>query len=278
MKHNSLIITLLSVIMLTLTGCAKETCSYCGEEKYCEKYDVLDTTRYICKECMENPDVAISGNVVSEYQAPPLDPEIFGVGSDKRKQQQTESENSDVQNNTQNADQTTDTINESNTDDANINTITTDNTDTNSDTPADSQQATSPSSQQNNSSDNSIIDRINTVLAISGLTVSSKNDNYQAVDDVGNYVGIDILLESSSSNTMVIRNYSKNNPENYQTIVTAAIAAYLNETDPNGLSREVFSNTKQYGNYNQNGCKFYYFDDVNDDTSGNTYEEFNLTN
>ena len=59
---------LISVLLLLLTaGCGKVVCSYCGESRFCDEYDINGTTRYICKDCLTDPNIGIYGNVVRDY-------------------------------------------------------------------------------------------------------------------------------------------------------------------------------------------------------------------
>ena len=55
------------MLLLLTTGCGKVVCSYCGESKFCDEYDINGTTRYICKDCLADPNIGIYGNVVRDY-------------------------------------------------------------------------------------------------------------------------------------------------------------------------------------------------------------------
>ena len=63
-----------------LTACQEQICSYCGEEKVCQDYDVLGTTRHICEDCIDNPAISTSGNVILDYASEYVDPSLYGVG------------------------------------------------------------------------------------------------------------------------------------------------------------------------------------------------------
>lgn len=55
------------MLLILTTGCGKEVCSYCGESRFCDEYDINGTTRYICKDCLNDPNIGIYGNVVRDY-------------------------------------------------------------------------------------------------------------------------------------------------------------------------------------------------------------------
>ncbi len=58
---------LLLLIALPLSGCVRAVCSYCGEEKFCKEFDILGVKRNICSDCLSNPAIGLSGNVVRDY-------------------------------------------------------------------------------------------------------------------------------------------------------------------------------------------------------------------
>ncbi len=50
-----------------LTACGETTCDFCGESKICEEFDIMGTTRHICRDCLENSAGAVSQNVARQY-------------------------------------------------------------------------------------------------------------------------------------------------------------------------------------------------------------------
>ncbi len=58
---------LLLFCCLFLGGCGREVCDFCGETKFCKEFDILGVTRFICQDCLNNPSIAISGNMVRTY-------------------------------------------------------------------------------------------------------------------------------------------------------------------------------------------------------------------
>ncbi len=55
------------MLLFLTTGCGRVVCSYCGESRFCDEYDINGTTRYICKDCLNDPNIGIYGNVVRDY-------------------------------------------------------------------------------------------------------------------------------------------------------------------------------------------------------------------
>ncbi len=50
-----------------LSACGREVCDFCGENKFCKEFDILGKTRFICRDCLNDPRIAISGNMVRTY-------------------------------------------------------------------------------------------------------------------------------------------------------------------------------------------------------------------
>ncbi|MBQ9867012.1 MAG: hypothetical protein IJM34_08325 [Lachnospiraceae bacterium] len=52
---------------LFLTGCGPVACDFCGKTKFCKTFDIVGVERHICNECLNDPSVAVSGNMVRTY-------------------------------------------------------------------------------------------------------------------------------------------------------------------------------------------------------------------
>lgn len=52
---------------LLLSACGRQECDFCGEEKFCQEFDVMGTERHICRDCLNDPSLAVSGNVARSY-------------------------------------------------------------------------------------------------------------------------------------------------------------------------------------------------------------------
>lgn len=249
-KFSLILITILSIFILT--ACEKQVCSYCGEEKYCETYKVLDTERSICKECMNNPEVTASNNVINEYQAAPLDDSLFGVGSDRHNKNNNVSENQNTSNISENtsAENTDSTNSVSKTED------TANNQFSNNDTAS---QTSSYDSRED------VVGRLAPLLSSSGLQLSPSPDNkkiYSIVGSDGNNTGITLTFDNNSNNKLslnIARNSSADNAAYTNTCISAALA-FINSTDYNQIGYDIYNNACQYGNYTKYGCRFYYMD------------------
>ncbi|MBR5420993.1 MAG: hypothetical protein IK115_07605 [Lachnospiraceae bacterium] len=66
-KAKGKLLLLFILLSLTLCACGMETCDFCGEKKFCKQFDILGVTRFICNDCLNNPLVAVSGNMVRTY-------------------------------------------------------------------------------------------------------------------------------------------------------------------------------------------------------------------
>lgn len=266
-KHLTFVCILFS--MLLLTGCEKQVCSYCGETKYCDTYKILDTERYICKECKDNPDVTVSGNVVNEYQAEPLDDSLFGVGSDRHKKSEV-SENSVDE-------QTSDQISQEENNTPNTSVTNTDNSQA-----SDTDNNTSSSAQSQSSSYDSredIISRLAPLLASSALQLAPSPDSkkiYTITKTDGTDAGITLTFDTNSSGKLTLNVAKSTDGDNtsYTNTCISTALAFINMDDYNQTGYEIFNNACQYGNYTKNGCRFYYMD--NSDGS-NPAAEFDIS-
>ncbi|MBR3307565.1 MAG: hypothetical protein IKI75_09995 [Lachnospiraceae bacterium] len=52
---------------LLLTACGAVTCDFCGRTRFCKTFDVMGVERNICSDCLDDPRIAVSGNVVRVY-------------------------------------------------------------------------------------------------------------------------------------------------------------------------------------------------------------------
>ena len=52
---------------LLLSACGQQECDFCGQKKFCREFDVMGTTRNICRDCLNDPSLAVSGNVARSY-------------------------------------------------------------------------------------------------------------------------------------------------------------------------------------------------------------------
>lgn len=52
---------------LLLCGCGPVACDFCGKTRFCKKFDIVGIERHICNDCLNDPRIAISGNMVRTY-------------------------------------------------------------------------------------------------------------------------------------------------------------------------------------------------------------------
>lgn len=266
------------------TACEKQTCDYCLEEKYCDEYKILDTTRYICKDCMKNPSIAVSGNVVNHYKAEPLDPSLFGVGSTQYKQSlenQNNANNSEVAANPENSTPNT-TNNNSDISPENNNNSNPDNNSNNNETNSSEDSQNSPDENNTNNNDNNtsnasgmsdITDRANSLLSNSGLRlVKSSDNNFDVQDQNGNNTGISFSFDSDNQGRPKLNVKSNSTSNSFTNTCIASALAFVNSTDIEGKGYEIFNNACQYGNYAKDNCRFYYMDDTDGDSMEVTFD------
>lgn len=56
-----------ALFCLLLSACGQQECDFCGQKKFCKEFDVMGTTRLICRDCLNDPSLAVSGNVARSY-------------------------------------------------------------------------------------------------------------------------------------------------------------------------------------------------------------------
>lgn len=262
-----------SLITLFLTGCEKQVCDYCGEEKYCGEYDILGTTRYICDTCLNSPTSGISSNVANSYAAEPL-PTAEPTG-----EVSVNNDSSSDSNQTAN-----DNMNPAQTSGSNIDPGQAADGSTAESTPVQEQDAQGVQSANNDNTDTTstsaqqsgtniyltrdeALSTISASLADSGLSISP-DENASAtykVDSNGNPTGISIVFSSSNNGTLaasVTRDSSASDTD-YATCCINTALAFLGSTDFSGTGYTLYNTALEHGNYNKDNCRFYYMDDGN---------------
>lgn len=61
------LIPLFFLCALALSGCGPTPCDFCGKTRFCKEFDIVGVTRHICNDCLNDPRVAVSGNMVRLY-------------------------------------------------------------------------------------------------------------------------------------------------------------------------------------------------------------------
>ena len=255
-KHyNELLYTILIMICFFLCGCEKQICSYCGQEKYCDEYDILGVTRYICDDCLGNPLSSLSGNVISDYESELVDPTLYTATAIEAYNaivgiSQNTAAQSQVSSNMPPSDSIAE-INEDipSSDSSSINVSSlSDNT---------SQAQSSPSQSKD------------TVISNVAAKLSNHNMYLMPIDEApdryalylnDSYTDIDFDF-SASSNEKAKLTISKNGnatDTNFTTACIDASLAFIGNDDYSGTGFDIYNTSNQYGNYTFSGCRFYY--------------------
>lgn len=237
--------------ILILSGCGKVACSYCGEEKFCEEYNILDTTRYICQDCANDPNVTLSSNVVSEYQAAPLDDSFFGIGSDRNKKETSDD-------NEANADSSAE---ESSTSDYY------DSSENNENNTLESIPETQTSANSNSVGKDEILSRLAPLMSSTNLLLApgANANEYSVSQSTGDNTDVTIQFNTDSNGkcSLVITKQGKNNIAPFTNSCINASLAFIDSTDYSQTGYEIYNNTCQHDTYTKYGCIFTYKDNEN---------------
>lgn len=256
---------LLGIFMLFFTGCAKkEVCAYCGEEKYCKEYKILDVTRYICDECLNDPRSSISGNVLLDYESDLIDPELYIVSvNDTTVPAVSENDFIPIGDNTAVSDTTP---SENNVPETVIPTPYPEVTPVPevSPTPAQETPESSPTSNVNinTKGKDTVVANIQTALQTQGyyLKQSDDTDTKYELYNGNNATGIMFDFTGSDSQTTKLTASMPKGASDVDFLNTCICSAlgFMGSDDYYGVGADVYNNAVLHGNYSYNGCKFYY--------------------
>lgn len=262
-KSRAIFKIALFLSIIILTACEKQVCSYCGEEKYCEEYKIIDTTRYICKECMDDPNITTSGNVVAEYQAPPLEPSDFGVGSDRNKtqNQQTDNTNASTENSNYNYN--------SSENSSDVTFENGENNDYSSDTNINNDISNASNDQVSNNSQKSkdqLLGEIAASLASANMQLSpdsSAEDAYGINFSTGEYAGVKLQFKQGSNGkpALSICKYGSDSDsaeDTFKSVCVYSSLAFINSNDYDGSGSTIYTSTKGNGSFESDACNFTY--------------------
>lgn len=271
------IIVISALSALVLTGCEKQVCDYCGEEKYCEEYDILGTTRYICDDCLNTPSAGVSGNVIAQYAAEALPTQEPSESSNDTADTESASDTTDSSSSsesvqtsdasqtsataTSSSDTGTSNIPESTT---NSNTSATSNDETTTNAPA----AAAPASSTNiYLTRDEALNTISASIADSGLTIVA-DDNASATYKImsgGNSTGISIKFSNGNNGTLAasVTKSASSSDTDYATCCINTALAFLGSTDVSGTGYTLYNTALEHGNYTKDSCRFYYMEDGN---------------
>ncbi len=247
-KNKPVLLLLFIFVLLSFTSCGqKNTCSFCGEVKECKKYEILGVERYICNDCINNPDI-VSNNVITEYKAEPVDPYYYTSAS------ASGNEASDA------------SSTDASSSDSNSEVSVSDNSS------ASANQISAPVSQNLSKSD--IVSGLNENLANYGMSITAADgtDNYSVLNSAGADADIKLVFTSSSSGKpkLSIEKGANASSSDYTNTCISGILSYLSSNDVTGTGYNVYNNAIMYGNFTLDGCRFYYMDNSPNNSENNT--------
>ena len=241
---------------LLLCGCGPVACDFCGRTKFCKEFDILGVTRHICNDCLNDPRIAISGNMVRIYsemyengsleypEGSPLRPD-----SDKNAEASpTVSQNRTIE----------DILNE----EIVINNPVTPDTypvPVSPDTPA-----ASPASSESSSgglSGAALISSLNGNLADDNMSLAAidgRDGEYRLLCG-GNDTCIRFITASSDTagkDKLTIELREGASSSDYVKSVIRSVLSYTGSDDYEGLGHEIFNRTIQNGSYTSEGIRF----------------------
>lgn len=275
-KLTILILVLSSSILLY--GCGEQVCSYCGEEKKCKEYDILGTERFICADCMNNPNASSSGNVIWDYTSDLIDPSIYVPSINQTNEEDLENTDENEEEDLAAAiekimaedipEAITESLPAALPDDMQLPEITdvhqlgsvadSDNNisaDNNDDTSANIQPSAKPTST-------SLFDKLQTSLSADGYTLDMdtelkdtyrlyKNDNYEKVL-------FDFQVDDNGKKKLVISLEADGQQSAHTKACMNAILAAIDNPTATDIASDIYNNAYQYGNYNYGNNSFYY--------------------
>lgn len=267
------LICLFTLTITLLTGCGEQECSYCGELKNGEEYDILGTTRFICTDCLNNPAAHIlSGSVINEYASRPITEsdniiiasDYFSTPVDPMANGDYRSD--DFENISTNND---DFINEDFHDEENY----VDANDSFDDQQANYEEVASEVPNESSSTDydasiglgprdyNTIMATLNSVYVSAGMQLVPQNGDNTVfnITNAGSDLGIQFVFTNGNNGYLAlsIQAYKEANASDYTTACINAILAYTGSNDYNGLGYDIYNNATNNGNYAYANCHFY---------------------
>lgn len=258
MKKRLIICSLFLILSASLCACSKQICSYCGQEDYCDEYDILGTTRFICDTCLANPESSLSGNVINEYAATPYD---FGTASDN--------ESNGSQSNpavSENASATP--VSDNNSDNS---ATTMENTSDNNSSAGNPSTGTDNAVATSTATKDSVLNALAAKLSSASFQLSpdESDSNVFYLYSGSQNLNIRYVFSTTASGKvkLSIEKLSGASSSDYTCACIYSALAFLNSDDYNGTGYNVYNSTCQYGNYTYGGCRFYFME--------NTQEEAN---
>ncbi len=285
MKKSDFVLKLLIpfLFLLLTTGCGKVVCSYCGESRFCEEYDINGTTRYICKDCLRDPNIGIYGNVVRDYselyengtlEYPENSPMlaqysretgvVYPEGEEPEEEVSTEAEINRILSeetphveapvyippsptpaDTAITEEDLVPVTES---DYTVNTL----------QPTEAAQPTPTGTSSAALSGEALVSALNNSLANSGYSLqSSGKDGEYIVAKEGNDLKVRLKISpSAAGDATAVEMLPEGSPSDYVKTVIRSILSYIGSDDYDGLGHDIYNNTIQQGSYSSSGINF----------------------
>jgi hypothetical protein len=260
-----ILLILLAIFSIFMPGCAKkEKCAYCGEEKYCNEYNILGTTRFICDKCLNDPTSSISGNVLLDYESDLIDPELYIVSvNDVTPAAVSDNGFIPIGDNTQ-----TDTASVTPSEDIIPETAVptpapTDVTPaTPEPTPTPSETAPSSNVNINTKGKDTVVANIQTALSAQGYYLKQSDDTDTKYELYNGNTATGIMFDFSGSDSQTTKLTASmpkgaSDVDFLNTCICSALG-FMGSDDYYGVGADVYNNAVLHGNYSYNGCKFYY--------------------
>ena len=272
LNKKAYVLLMAVITAVCLLGCAKKAeCAYCGEEKYCNEYDILGVTRFICDDCLNDPRSSISGNVLLDYESEYVDPALYivsvndipeaavsdngfvPIGDDSDIFQAdlplNDSVSSDVA--------SEDTVIPVTPVEPVTTTTTPDTTQTQSTTP-------STNVNINTKGKDTVIANIQNALSSQGYYLQQADDTDTKYNLYNGNTSTGIVFDfsgSDSSSTKLTASQPKSASDvDFLNACVCSALGFLGSDDYYGTGAEVYNNVVEHGKYSYDGCKFYYLE------------------
>jgi len=251
MRKNSFKIILISMVLLycmILTGCEKQICSYCGQEKECDEYDILGTKRYICRDCLGDTAMSLSGNVIVDYESDLIDPALYLPASSV-------------------SDDTAFVAGDLGSVSDNNEAVSAEDVLAMDIPPAkEEKEDTSGAGDNNHLSKDELVSAVAASLSSYNYFIQPDGDNN---DKYSIYLGGDdakivvVFSSNQGAGSVIVSMLEGASLDDFTNVCISMNLAVLEGDNRDQDSNNIFNNAKSYGNYSSDGCKFYYMDGLN---------------
>lgn len=234
-----------------LTACGREICDFCGENKFCKEFDILGKTRFICQDCLNDPRIAISGNMVRTYS------EMYENGTLEYPEGSPLRPDSGTPTPAAEAAPALPTL----TPDIHINNpeAPTPSPDAGAPDAASPTPTTAPDSGSLNGQ--ALIDRLNESLAADNCVLLAKNDDAKEYKLYSGNTDLNITFRPTAgadgkSDSLVIGLGENASSSDYVKAVIRSILVYAKSSDYDGLGHDIYNQVIQNGEFRYDGVLY----------------------